>query len=163
MMKRLLPSLALLVALTALAFDTLAAPVATGSTLKPFTIDDQHGKPGQVDENTRVLMFSRDMTANKLAKAAFGSKPAQYLPDAHAMYLIDVSGMPSFVTNTFAIPKMQKYVYRIFLDREATKTTDLPSQKKLVTVVHLDHLKVTSIDYASSADALVRAVEAGAK
>jgi hypothetical protein len=161
-MHRLLLSLALLLPLTVVAFaaDT---PLAPGATLQAFSIDDQHGKPGQVDEQTRVLMFSRDMTANKLAKAAFGAKPAQYLPEAHAMYLIDVSGMPSFVTKTFAIPKMQKYVYRIFLDREATKTTALPSQKKLVTVVHLDHLKVTSIEYAASADALVRAVEAGGK
>lgn len=160
-MNRLLPSLALLLALAGAASVAPASPLANGATLHPFTLDDQHGKPGQVDEHTRVLMFSRDMTANKLAKAAFGAKPAQYLPEAHAMYLIDVSGMPKFVTNTFAIPKMQKYAYRIFLDREATKTTDLPSQKKLVTVVHLDHLKVTSIEYAASADALARAVEAG--
>jgi len=161
-MHRLLLSLALLLPLTVVAFaaDT---PLAPGATLQAFSIDDQHGKPGEVDEQTRVLMFSRDMTANKLAKAAFGSKPAQYLPEAHAMYLIDVSGMPKFVTNTFAIPKMQKYVYRIFLDRDATKTTALPSQKQLVTVVHLDHLKVTSIEYAASADALTRAVAAGAK
>ncbi len=162
-MNRLLLSIVLLLPLAAVSFVATAAPLATGATLQPFIIDDQHGKPGQVDEHTRVLMFSRDMTANKLAKAAFGAKPAPYLDTAHAMYLIDVSGMPKFVTNTFAIPKMQKYVYRIFLDRDATKTTALPSQKKLVTVVHLDHLKVTSIEYAGSADALARAVQAGTK
>jgi len=162
-MHRFLLSLALLLPLTVVAYAATDTPLAPGATLQAFNIDDQHGKPGRVDEHTRVLMFSRDMTANKLAKAAFGSKPAQYLPEAHAMYLIDVSGMPKFVTNTFAIPKMQKYVYRIFLDRDATKTTALPSQKKLVTVVHLDHLKVTSIEYAASADALTRAVAAGAK
>ncbi len=136
-----------------------AAPLAVGDTLQPFTIADQHGKSAQVDQTTRLLMFSRDMTANKLAQAAFATKPAQYLPDAHALYAIDVSGMPKFVTKTFAIPKMQKYVYRIFLDRDASVTTGLPAKKALVTLVHLDQLKVTGVDYASTADALTRAVE----
>jgi hypothetical protein len=75
-MNRLLLSIVLLLPLAAVTFVATAAPLATGATLQPFIIDDQHGKPGQVDELTRVLMFSRDMTANKLAKAAFGAKPA---------------------------------------------------------------------------------------
>lgn len=154
-MKRLFLALLLLLPLAGVE----AAPLAVGDTLQPFTITDQHGKPAQVDETTRLLMFSRDMTANKLAKTAFATKPAQYLPDAHALYAIDVSGMPTFVTRTFAIPKMQKYVYRIFLDRDASVTTGLPAKKALVTLVHLDHLKVTALYYASTADALTRAVQ----
>lgn len=154
-MKRMFLGLLMLLPLV----GAQAAPLAVGDTLQPFTITDQHGKPAQVDQATRLLMFSRDMTANKLAKAAFSQKPAQYLPDAHALYAIDVSGMPKFVTKTFAIPKMQKYVYRIFLDRDASVTTGLPAKKALVTLVHLDQLKVTAIDYASTADALTRAVE----
>lgn len=140
-----------------------AGPLAPGATLAPITIADQHGNEARVDENTRLLMFSRDMGANKLAKTAFGQRPAKYLPDAHAMYLIDVSGMPKFVTNNFAIPKMQKYGYRIFLDRDASRTEALPSRKKEVTLVHLDRLKVTGIEYATSAEALNRAVDAAAK
>lgn len=142
---------------------TLAASLAVGDTLAPITLIDQHGESGTLDENVRVLLFSRDMKANKLAKAAFLAKPPQYLPDAKAMYLIDVSGMPSFVTNNFAIPKMRKYGYRIFLDRDAQATTKLPSQKAQITVVHLDHLKVQRVDYADSAADLTQAVEAAAR
>lgn len=160
-MSRFLPVLVLLVA-NCLAVAS-AAPLAPGATLAPIAIADQHGKPASVDETTRLVMFSRDMGANKLAKSAFGKRPAQYLPDAHAMYLIDVSGMPGFVTNTFAIPKMQKYGYRIFLDREGALTATLPSHKKEVTLVHLDHLKVTGIEYATSAEALNRAVDAAGR
>lgn len=146
----------LLSALAAMA----AAPLKPGDEIAPFTIADQHGKPGTVDASTKLLMFSRDMKANKLAKSAFLPKPAEYLPTANAAYVIDVSGMPSFVTNNFAIPKMQKYGYRIFLDRDASVTTGLPAQKAVVTLIHLDHLKVTGIEYASTAEALTRAVEA---
>ena len=137
-----------------------AATVAVGTELRPIDIADQHDKAGRVDDSVRVLMFSRDMTANKLAKKAFMDKPADFLPDAHAMYLIDVSGMPGFVTRHFAIPKMQKYGYRIFLDREGELTGTLPSREDQVMVMKLDHLKVESIDFVSDAAALNRAVEA---
>jgi len=140
-----------------------SAPIGTDATLQPFTIADQNGATATVDQDVRVILFSRDMTANKLAKQAFMDKPADYLPAAHAMYLIDVSGMPRFVTNTFAIPKMQKYGYRIFLDREGNLTTDLPAREKQVTVLTVDRLKVTGIAYVSDAAALTRAVEAAAQ
>ncbi len=136
-----------------------AAPLAVGDTLQPFSISDQHDHPGKLDATVRVLLVSRDMTANKLAKQAFLPKSADYLPAAHAMYAIDVSGMPGFVTRHFAIPKMQKYGYPIFLDREGTIITDLPTQKSLVTVIKLKQLKVESIEYVNSATALTNAVD----
>jgi len=150
----------LLLAIIALVSNgALAAPLTVGTRLAPQTFSDQHGQTAVLDESVRVLMFSRDMTANKLAKAAFLSKPADYLAAGGAMYVIDVSGMPRFVTNNFAIPKMQKYGYRIFLDRDGKATPDLPAQKAQVTVVHLDHLVVKQIDYAVTAGALNAAVE----
>jgi hypothetical protein len=154
-MKHALAALLLIVLMPA----AVTAATAGGDELAPFAIKDQHDKPGQLDETTRVLLFSRDMTANKLAKAAFMDKPATYLPDSHAMYVIDVSRMPSFVTKHFAIPKMQSYAYQVFLDRDGTVTKDLPTQAERVTIIRLDHLKVVSVDYASSATALNQAVE----
>tara|TARA_R110002095_G_scaffold72345_1_gene61512 strand:- start:200 stop:694 length:495 start_codon:yes stop_codon:yes gene_type:complete len=133
-----------------------------GDELAAFAINDQHGQPVELDEDVRLLMFSRDMGANKLVKKAFLERPGDYLPQHHAVYMIDVSGMPTFVTKTFAIPKMQKYPYRIFLDRDASLTAGLPSRKKRVTLVRLDRLKVTGIDFADTADELTRAVEAAA-
>lgn len=144
---------------TLVSSGAFAAPLAIGSRLTPQTLSDQHGRTAKLDESVRVLMFSRDMKANKLAKDAFLSKPPDYLPTAGAMYVIDVSGMPSFVTNHFAIPKMQKYGYRIFLDRDGNATPELPAQKAQVTIVHLDNLVVRQIEYAETANALNAAVE----
>lgn len=146
-----------------LAASAYAETLTAGAALAPFDIADQHGQSVRVDRDVRVLMFSRDMTANKLAKKAFMDKPSNYLATAHAVYLIDVSGMPSFVTRHFAIPKMQKYGYRIFLDREGTLTSALPAREDEVTIMTIDDLEVTAIEYARDPAALVRAVEAVAK
>lgn len=140
-----------------------AAPVTSGHTIAPFAITDQRDRGVMVDKDVRLILFSRDMTANKLAKSAFLDRPADFMPARHAVYLIDVSGMPSFVTNTFAIPKMRKYGYPILLDRDGKLTADLPNHKGEVTVMVVDRLKVLSIDYAKTSAALVTAVdEAGA-
>ena len=159
MIKRLSFLLCLVSCQAGLSVQAQSTNLQSGDELTAFDINDQHGKPGVVDEDVRVLMFSRDMTANKLAKKAFMDRPGDYLPEHHAVYLIDVSGMPGFVTRHFAIPKMQNYPYRIFLDQDASLTTALPSEKKRVTVVHLDKLKVLSVAYADSPEQLTRAVE----
>jgi hypothetical protein len=136
--------------------------VVVGDALSTFAISDQHDKPETINEDVRLIMFSRDMTANKLAKKAFMKRPSNYLAERHAVYMIDVSGMPKFVTKNFAIPKMRKYPYRIHLDRDASLTTALPSQEDKVTLIHLDKLKVTGIEYVDSPLALTQAVEAAA-
>lgn len=137
-----------------------AGALEAGAMLGGFALTDQHDQPGRVDDTTKLLLFSRDMKANKLAKAALSPHPARYLSGAKAAYVIDVSGMPGFVTRHFAIPKMRQYAYPILIDRDATTTAGLPSQKGQVTLIHLDHLHVTGIEYATTADALNRAVDA---
>lgn len=157
-MSRLLMTCALLL----VTHLTLAAPPTPGAPLPGFVLNDQHDKPRAVDAEVRVLLFSRDMGANKLAKAAFLDRPGDFLPTHHAVYAIDLSGMPGFVTNTFAVPKMRGYAYPIALDREGKLTADLPNRKGEVTVIVLDHLQVKSVAYATTAAALVAAVDQAA-
>ena len=137
--------------------------VSPGDSIDPFAIADQHGKSVEVNEDVRLLLFSRDMKANKIAKQAFLKAPEDFLPKGHAIYLIDVSGMPSIVTKLFAVPKMQDYSYRVFLDRDASLTTGLPSEEAKVTVMHLDKLKVQSIEFVDSPEALTKAVSEAAQ
>ena len=138
----------------------LAASLTEGQMISPLQLSDQHGRPGKIDSATRLVLFSRDMKANKLAKAAFMDRASDYLGSAGTVYLIDVSPMPRFVTRTFAIPKMQKYGYRIYLDREGEDSAAFPSQKGRITAIHLEGLKVTRVEYVDSAAALTALVDA---
>ena len=135
-----------------------AHTIVAGDHLSTFEIADQHGRSATVDDTTRILLFSRDMSANKLVRKALGDRDAEFLPRAHAMYLIDLSDMPKFITTKFAIPKMRKYPYRIFLDSDASLTSAIPAQGSKVTVLHLDHLTVRSIEYADSTELLLQAL-----
>lgn len=53
----------------------LALAVEKGSTLEPWTLQDQFEKAHSLDDSTRVLLVARDMDGSKLVKAALAERP----------------------------------------------------------------------------------------
>jgi hypothetical protein len=91
----------------------------TGERLVPWTLLDQHDQAYTLDDQLQVLLVARSMDAAKLVDAALQGKPKGYLEQRHAVFLADISRMPSIIGKLFAIPKMREYSYRILLDRDA--------------------------------------------
>ena len=53
----------------------LALAQEKGSTLEPWTLQDQFEKAHSLDDSTRVLLVARDMDGSKLVKAALAERP----------------------------------------------------------------------------------------
>jgi hypothetical protein len=138
-----------------------AAPLGVGATLPEVALADQHDVPGSVGPGTRLLLFTRDMDASKITKEVLAENGAAMLASADAVYVADVSAMPSLVTTLFAMPGLRKRPYRMLLDRDGAVTKDLPSEAGAVTVLTLDRGVVRRIEHVGSADRL-RAVLAEA-
>jgi hypothetical protein len=130
-----------------------AATLAPGSALAPLTLDDQHDVPLTIGPQTRIVLFTRDMDAGDLVKEAL-AEHATLLDGAQAVYVSDISGMPSLIARLFAVPAMRKRPYRMLLDRDGTATAEIPSAKGKVTVLRLADLRVESIEYLDSAAAV---------
>ena len=140
----------LVVALGAAAWATTLAP---GMALPPLTLTDQHDVAATVGAETRVLLFTRDMDAGDVAKEAL-AEHAALLEAAHAVYVADISRMPSLVAKLFALPAMRKRPYRMLLDRDGTATADFPARDGEVTLLRLHDGTIERVDYAASAAAL---------
>ena len=136
-----------------------AQPINVGDAITARDIKDQHDKPYVIDEQVRLIMFGRDMKANKVVKTALAASAQAYLPDRGAVYVLDVSAMPAFVAKHFAIPKMRKYPYRILLDGDSSLSRDFPSQPEKITLLYLDRLKVQSIEYADEPEVIRSALD----
>ena len=153
---------ALSIAWTALAFapiawaeeDIAVAPYGVGDTIDGFTLENQHGEAAAVDASTRVVLFSRDMDGGDLLKAALAEVPQSKLDARGAVYVSDISGMPSLVARLFAVPAMRRRPYAMLLDREGATTARLPDEAGRATLVHLSDLRVERIVYASDAEAV---------
>jgi len=92
---------------------------AEEQTLAPWTLLDQHDRPYTLADDLQVLLVARDMAGAKLVEAALAGKPEGYLEQRRAVFLADISRMPSLIAKMFAVPAMRDYPYRVILDREA--------------------------------------------
>ncbi len=126
-----------------------ARPYAVGEVIPPIPLENQHGEPGAVDESTRVVLFSRDMEGGDLLKEALAEVAAETLAGRGAVYVSDISGMPTFVARMMAVPAMRRRPYDMLLDREGDVTARLPDAEGEATLIHLDALRVVRIEHVS--------------
>lgn len=139
--------------LAALAAAAGATPLAPGMALPPLTLADQHGVAATLGSDTRVILFTRDMDAGDVAKAALADHAA-LLDAPRAVYVADISRMPSLVAKLFALPAMRQRPYRLLLDREGKVTADWPAREGAVTVLRLDGGTITAVEYVTTPEAV---------
>jgi len=136
-----------------------AEPYAVGGTLRPFSLEDQHGEQGTVGERTRLLVLSRDMGAGDVVKGALADAEQKYLDEHAAVYVADISGMPALVSRMIAVPRMRERKYRVLLDRNGAVGRDFPYVEKRPTVVALDQLRIVAVEHPATAADLRDALE----
>lgn len=137
----------------------LALAVEKGSTLEPWTLQDQFEKAHSLDDSTRVLLVARDMDGSKLVKAALAERPKGYLEVRHALFLADISRMPALISRLFAVPAMRDYSYPVLLDRDAAIASRYASDEGKVLWVRLEQRRVLETRQLDSPVALRIALE----
>ncbi|NJA88824.1 hypothetical protein HCX48_06260 [Rhodocyclus tenuis] len=135
-----------------------AAMLAPGAAFPALTIDDQHGKPLRIDGETQLVIFTADMAAGDFVKEVLRAQAPGTLEQLHAIYLSDISGMPSLITRMVALPKLRELPFAVGLGRDAAQLADLPRQSGAASVVQLQGGKVTAIGYVRDAAQLRQAL-----
>ncbi|MBN7118890.1 FAD/FMN-containing dehydrogenase [Ectopseudomonas oleovorans] len=139
--------------------STAVLALEPGERLAPWTLLDQHDVPYTLNDETRILLVARDMDGAKLVNAALEGKPKGYLDERHAVFLADISRMPSVIATLFAIPKMRDYNYRILLDRDARIAPRYQAGEGQVLWLQLDGLQIVAQQVFTRADDLRQALE----
>lgn len=88
--------------------STAVLALEPGERLTPWTLLDQHDVPYTLNDDTRILLVARDMAGAKLVDAALQGKPRGYLEQRQAIFLADISRMPSVIASLFALPKIAR-------------------------------------------------------
>ena len=121
---------------------------------KGAVLEDQHGATGTIDDETRQVLFTRDMDAGDVVKAALAHDGAALLAAGGTVYVADISGMPSLVRRLFALPKMRKRENSMVPDTDGEATRRIPGKSGSATLIGLDGLKITSLRYLADIDEL---------
>jgi hypothetical protein len=136
-----------------------AAPLQPGAALPRLQISDQNERPVALTPATRLVIFAADKAGSELAQGVLKAQPAGVLDRLHAVYIADISGMPSLITKMFALPKLRELPFPVGLVRDAAQTADLPRQAGQVTVLVLDaQQKLQQVKLAGDAAALKAAL-----
>ncbi len=152
--------LALALVLFAFAASVASAePYAAGSALPRIELPDQHGEARVIDDSVRAVVFSRDMKAGDVVKAAVAKAGPDLFERNSTVYVVDVKGMPAIIRTLFALPAMRRRPYKLLVDDEGVKTADFPGGATYPTVLVLDKLRVTSLTYPTTAEELILAIE----
>ncbi len=146
-MNQTLAAVAGLLVLLGAARSLATETIAVGTTLAPFSLVDQYGKPHLVDAEVKAILFNRDMGAGDVVKEALAESKGDLIAQAGVVYVADVSRMPAIIRRVFAIPSMRRRGYPILLDTKGSATKDFPSAEGSATLLVLQRLRVTSIVY----------------
>jgi len=140
-MKKLLLLIALI-----LPFGLFAESLKEGSVIQAPAIKDQFEKTMSITPQTKQIIIAYTKSQGDVMKAFFEANP-NYLSENSALYLMDATAVPSIVMSMFMMPKFKKYPYAIGLLENEKDVAYFPKKEDLMTVITLDNLSVTAIDY----------------
>jgi len=134
-----------------LAFAAIAA-FANGLEIGqkfPFeSFENQHGKELVVTNDTKKLIVAFTKKQGEIVKE-FLVENKGYLKSNDAIYLTDVSSVPSFVMSMFMLPKFQEYEYEMGLIKDEAKAQVIPVNGEQLTIIELNDLTITAISFAN--------------
>jgi len=121
-----------------------------------FTLPDQFGNSHSLTNNTKkvVFVFSKDM--GHVSREYFKKHNKEFLPSKNALFVADISAMPAFIRNTFALPDFKKSPYSVLLiyDKNIAKIFKTNENKDKIVVAYLKNKKITDIKYATTQEEL---------
>jgi hypothetical protein len=131
--------------LVTLLVGSLLVQSTQAQPLPAQTFEDQWEKPVALDESVNWLIVSLSMDAGDMVKQSLDTLELRDLDAYQAVYLADISGMPSLISKLFAIPKMRDYSFRMALakDEEALEALNLPvTDTEAVNIFRLQALDI---------------------
>ncbi|SFV55098.1 FAD/FMN-containing dehydrogenases [hydrothermal vent metagenome] len=130
-----------------------------GSILS-FTLPDQFDKAGTLTSETKKVIFVFAKATGHTVREFLKKQDKSYLPSRHTLFVADVSGMPTIIRNTFALPDFRKSPYSVLLiyDKAIAKSYKNNKDADKITLVTLQNKTITKIETFTSEEELKKAL-----
>lgn len=136
-----------------LGLSAIASSLTIDSEVPAIKIKDQFEKEHTIDANVKTILFASDKGTSDILKDYLLSKDADILTKNNAIYVADISGMPSLISKFVALPKMKKYPFSVLLLDDTNKDNFSKEEGKII-VYTLDNSKITNIAKISTKEEL---------
>lgn len=137
-----------------------AAPQAfvVGQPLPALTLQNQHQKSWGWNDTTRLVILAKGRAPANWVMDVVGSQGQGFLASRQAVYLADMSKMPSFITRSFAIPALREQPFEVGVVMDDKVLAAWPQQADTLTLIHLDSSRVVRHEFVTDAAGLRRAL-----
>ncbi len=126
-----------------------------GSKLE-FKLPDQFDKPIELSNSTKQVIFVFAKKTGHTVRELLKKEPKDYLPSRNTIFVADVSGMPTVIRNTFALPDFRKSPYSVALiyDENIAKVYKNGIDADKIIIVSLNNKVVTNVKMINGAKEL---------
>ncbi len=116
-----------------------------------FSLVDQFDKVHTVNSDVKTILVSFEKGTGADVNQFLSSKNPDFLQNNHAVFIANISDMPSIITKMFALPKMKKYKHSILLIYDESDKRFLQEEEK-TTVYKLENGVIKNISYIEKKD-----------
>ena len=140
---------------------SVAPAIEIGKAFESGVLKDQFGREGRVLPDTEKVILVFAKSTGHLVKEFLNKKPADYLAKEHTVFIADVSGMPSIIFETMALPDLKKHRYPIYLitDKAVSEKFKSPEHTDQIMVVELDDGVVEGVIFVTTEKDLEEAID----
>lgn len=141
------------------ALSLWAAPYKVGQSVMPLDLSDQHGKRYTLKMMPKTLIMAFEKGTGATVNEYLTLQEKGYLAKNKAAFVADISQMPKFITESFALPKMRKYTHTVLLIQDEEQGLNFPAQDGKVTVMKFRGNFLTKVEFIETAEQLKKAIE----
>jgi hypothetical protein len=122
-----------------------------GDSIGSFSMLNQHDEKITVDNKITKILVSFEKDTGAEINEYLSNKYPLFLKNKNAIFIANISEMPSIITKMFALPKMRKYKHDILLiyDEEDKRFS---AKEELSTLYTLNNGVITDISYITKDD-----------
>ena len=145
---------------TLLALGLNAASLNIDSSIVDIKIKDQFDKVHTLNSDVKTILFASDKGTSDMLRDYLLplSEKENILEKNSAVYVADISGMPSLISKFIALPKMKKYPFSVLLLDDTNKDNFVKEDGKII-VYSLENGKVVKIDKISTKEELTNFIK----
>ncbi len=136
-----------------------AAPYKVGQSVMPLDLTDQFGKKHALKAMPKTLIMAFEKGTGATVNEYLAAQDKGYLAKNKAAFVADISQMPKFITESFALPKMRKYPHTVLLIQDEEQGLRFPGEDGKITIMKFRGNFLTKVEFISSASELKQAIE----
>ena len=129
--------------------------INVGSKLS-LTLPNQFDAPSSLTNETKKIVFVFAKATGHTVKEFLKQQDKEYLGSRNALFVADISPMPTVIRNTFALPDFKKSDYSVLLiyDKTIAKTLKNEAQADKIAIAELENMTIKHIQYVTTEDEL---------